>query len=211
MFKNINPHNKNRISISKSTWIYIATIFLFISAYNIIPNNLTLYITEENMGNSSIAGIVMSIFLLGGAVGGILYGFIRKLLQDKIIILGFCLIIIGCLILFNTNNLYVVFLAVFLAGASVSFVMSQCICRVSEIENKSNVTTAMAILMAFNSTAQFFAPFFTKISSIIFNNNEARYRLLLTMILGIVLTIIVGLLLLTNKKKELAKQNEFIL
>ncbi len=186
--------------ISGRSWIYIVSIFLFICVYNIIPNNLTMYITEKGMGDSTVAGLLTSIFLLGGAVAGIVYGVIGKYLQDKIIPLAFSLVIVGSLMLYFTNLLPVVFAGVFLAGTSVSFVMSQCVCRLAVVERPESMTLAMSVLMAANSLAQSIAPVFTNLSAIVFGTDDVVHRFLLIVILGIILMCVTGVLLMREKK-----------
>ncbi len=186
---------KEKGTISGKAWIYIVTIFLFICIYNVVPNNLTMYMTEKNMGSSTVAGMLTSIFLLGGAVAGIIYGIIGKRMQNKVIILAFLLVIAGSIVLFLTNSLPVVFLAVFVAGSSVSFTMSQCTVRLAIVEKPQNMTVAMAALMAANSLAQSIAPVFTKISAVVFRTDAVVYRFLLITILGIILMCVTGVLL----------------
>ncbi|MCD8151535.1 MAG: MFS transporter [Clostridiales bacterium] len=186
--------------VSGRSWIYIAAIFLFICVYNIIPNNLTMYITEKGIGNSTVAGLLTSVFLLGGAVAGIVYGGIGKYLQDKIIPVAFFLVIAGSLTLFLTNSLPLVFIGVFVAGTSVSFVMSQCVCRLAVVERPENMTLAMAFLMAANSLAQSIAPVFTKLSAIVFRTEDVVHRFLLIAVLGAILLCVTGILLRWEKR-----------
>ncbi len=187
-------------TISDGAWLYIVTIFLFICVYNAVPNNLTMYLTEKGMGTSTTAGMLTSAFLAGGAVAGIIYGIIGRRLQNKVIYLAFLLVIIGSSVLFVTNALPVVFVAVFVAGSSVSFTMSQCTVRLAVVEKPENMTVAMAALMAANSLAQSIAPVFTKLSAIVFRTDAVVYRFLLMSILGILLLVVTAVLLGREKK-----------
>ncbi len=187
-------------TISDGAWLYIVTIFLFICVYNAVPNNLTMYLTEKGMGTSTTAGMLTSAFLAGGAVAGIIYGIIGRRLQNKVIYLAFLLVIIGSSVLFVTNALPVVFVAVFVAGSSVSFTMSQCTVRLAVVEKPENMTVAMAALMAANSLAQSIAPVFTKLSAIVFHTDAVVYRFLLMSILGILLLVVTAVLLGREKK-----------
>ncbi len=187
-------------TISGGAWLYIVTIFLFICVYNAVPNNLTMYLTEKGMGTSTTAGMLTSAFLAGGAVAGIIYGIIGRRLQNKVIYLAFLLVIIGSSVLFVTNALPVVFVAVFVAGSSVSFTMSQCTVRLAVVEKPENMTVAMAALMAANSLAQSIAPVFTKLSAIVFRTDAVVYRFLLMSILGILLLVVTAVLLGREKK-----------
>jgi MFS family permease len=196
---------KKNIKISPAAWVYIAVMFMTIAMYNIIPSNLTMYIFEKNMGGASIAGIVTAVFLLGGAVAGVIYPVIIRFVKDKIFLIAFACIIGGSAILFVTSSLTIVFISVFIAGSSVGFVMSQTVVRISEVESKESVTFAVSLLMAANCLGQCIAPVFTKLSALIFHTDSTLYRYLIVVIFGVVLMIITAILLYQMKCKFQSK------
>ena len=194
--------NGGKAHISRGSWVFIIVMFLFISMYNIIPNNLSMYITEKSLGGSAEAGTATALFLLGGAFSGIIYGYIAKYLRDMIITLSFALLIAAGGILFLTANLGVLYVTVVFAGFSVGFVMAQCTCRIAEIESRAGVTLAMSVMLAFNCLGQCIAPLFTKLSSAVFHTDACVYRFLLVIILGTVFMVISIIMMKSVKEKN---------
>ncbi len=173
-----------RSAISRGSWMYIIVMFLFIAMYNIIPSNLTMYITENHMGGASTAGAVTALFLMGGAVAGVIYGFLGRHIRAAIIPISFVLIIGGAAVLYFADSIITVFIAVAVAGTSVSFVMAQCTVRIAEIESKVSVTLALSVMLAANSLAQCIAPAFTKVSALMFRSDACTYRFAVVVIIG---------------------------
>lgn len=172
--------------ISKGSWDFVIVMFLFIAMYNIIPSNLSMYITEKSLGGPETSGTATALFLLGGAISGILYGYIGRYLKDVVITLSFLLIIAGSAVLFFISNVAVLYVTVVIAGSSIGFVMAQCTVRIAELETRTRVTLALSIMLAFNSMAQCIAPAFTKVSSWVFGTDATVYRFLIVVILGFV-------------------------
>ena len=207
--ENHTSEKKHHDSIKWGSWVYIIVMFLFISMYNIIPSNLSMYITEKNLGDSSAAGIATALFLLGGAVAGILYGYIGRYLKDMIITLSFALIVACGGILYFTGNLLILYVTVAFAGTSVGFVMAQCTVRIAEIESKVSVTLALSVMLASNSLAQCIAPAFTKISAAMFHSQLCTYRFLVVLIFGTVLMAVSVILMKTVHISSPNKQKDF--
>lgn len=192
------------------SWVYIIVMFLFIAMYNIIPSNLTMYITEMHMGGSSTAGVATALFLLGGAVAGVIYGYLGKRVRAVIIPIAFVLIIAGSAVMLFAGSIITVMIAVTVAGSSVSFVMAQCTVGIAEIENKTNVTFALSGMLASNSLAQCIAPAFTRISALMFHSEACIYRFAVVVILGTIFLAVSLFLMKTTGFSSPNKQKDFL-
>lgn len=207
--ENNDPGEEHEGHIRWGSWVYIIVMFLFISMYNIIPSNLSMYITEKSLGDSSAAGIATALFLLGGAASGILYGYIGKYLKDMVITISFLLIVAGAGILYLTSNIFILYISVAFAGTSVGFVMAQCTVMIAEIETRAKVTLALSGMLASNSLAQCIAPAFTKVSRIMFDSGACNSRFLVVVIFGTVFLIASIILMKSVKISSPNKQKVF--
>lgn len=147
------------------------------------------------MGDASLAGMVTSVFLLGGALAGFLYPAVSRVLKDRVLLLALAFIIGGSAILFFTDSLPLVLVSLIVAGTSVGFLMSQTVVRISEVESKQTVTFAVSLLMAANCLGQCIAPVFTGLSQMMFHSDATVYRYLVVVILGTAIWIFIAFLL----------------
>ena len=61
-------------ALLKDIWKALLISWIFMLLFNAIPSNLSMLITEQDLGASQAAGIVSALFLAGGMVAGFIYG-----------------------------------------------------------------------------------------------------------------------------------------
>jgi MFS family permease len=185
--------------LSSVTWIYsaVSTVFLFLFA--MIPTNLSLYITERNIGNSTLTGIAVTIFLLGGLLMGLCFGKISSKISILSIPLGFFILACGIVLISFSVSKNLIFCGCLIAGASISLVMPQCLLNVSNQINSNYSAFACAIVLSAGNIGTFLTPVITTLCKVVFNKENTADRLIFTSELAISLCIIIFLLILFSK------------
>ncbi len=174
---------------------YGLTAFLFMMFYNIISTNLSLHLIENGISGSVNSGIATAVFMLSGAVAGVMFKFFKRYLGERVIALGFFNLAAGALITGAAKSYIFVLIGVFIAGFSLSIVMAQVVISIAEREKPEVVTMSIALNMAINNLGAFLSPNFTKLTRLILNSERASSRYFLVGILATVVTIVLFLLL----------------
>ena len=112
---------KEHFKVAPKTWMYGILIFIFINTYNVFGNNISFVVEERGIGSPAVAGTAMSMFLVGGMLGGLLFGPAEKKLHDYTICLSFIVIPVGLLMIYFLPSVFVVYVAAIIAGLSIGF------------------------------------------------------------------------------------------
>jgi MFS family permease len=179
----------------KVVLFYGLTAFLFMMFYNVISTNLSLHLIENDITGSVNSGIATAVFMLSGAVAGILFRFFKRFLGERVIALGFLNLSVGALITGAAKSYILVLVGVFIAGFSLSIVMAQVVISIAEREKSAVVTMSIAMNMAINNLGAFLSPSFTKLTKLITDSDRASGRYLLVGILAMMVAIVLFFIL----------------
>lgn len=185
-----DKQKKCKISSLGFACYYCLITLLFMLVFYIGPTNISLFIQEMKVGNAMSSGIGTTILLLGGAITGIIFGKINKLIGQKTISAGFLVLAIGFINMSLSRNIGIFYIGCFIAGSSISFVMPQCMLQIAAKGSLETITLAMALAMATSNLGTFIAPVLTSISKVVMNSNLAKDRILFTAIISIVISIV---------------------
>ncbi len=175
--------------------LYGVSAFLFMMFYNVISTNLSLHLKENAIAGSVNSGIATSVFMLSGAVAGVLFKFFQRFLGERVIALGFFNLAAGALITGVSRSFFMVLIGVFIAGFSLSIVMAQVVISIAEREKPAAVTMSIAYNMAINNLGAFLSPNFTKLSRLLSHSDRASVRYLVVGVLSMAIAIVLFLLL----------------
>ncbi len=195
--------SSNKKVIPKNVWLYGLIAFMFMLVFYMGPTNLSLFVAEEGIGSNALAGMAATIFLLGGALMGILFGFVSSKIGLKTIPIGFFILAIGFIIMSKANYASVFYLGSFLAGSSISLTLPQCMLRVSLLDNKEEVTLGLAIVMACGNLGTFAAPMLTNVAAIAMKSDLAKNRFVFCGEVAVILAIILYILCKLEKKRSI--------
>ena len=202
-----HPHPKHELSGGRSkvtlkvVLFYGVTAFLFMLFFNVISTNLALHLKESGIAGSVHSGIATSLFMLSGAIAGVMFKLLRRLFGERVIALGFFNLALGGFVIGMGSSFPIILIGSFIAGFSLSIVMAQVVISIAEKEQPAAVTMSIAINMAINNLGAFLSPSFTKLTKLVMNSEKASDRYLMVGIVAIVVTIIL-FALLRNPKKE---------
>lgn len=133
-------------SLNRKTWLYGIIIFVFINAYNVFGTNVSFVIVERGIGNAGSAGTAMAFFLVGGVLGGLMFGRLTKKLNDYMFSMAFLALTVGYMIMYFAGSLLVVYLGAIVTGLSISFAMPQSLLSCTNCNKVAAVTAACAVI-----------------------------------------------------------------
>ncbi|WP_288616777.1 MFS transporter [uncultured Eubacterium sp.] len=199
-------HTSGSFSVLKhgKVWIYTIFALLLLLLFNVGPTNLAMYVTEFSIGNSVLAGWAATIFLLGGTLMGIAFGFLAKKLDVCTIPVGYVFLALGFFVIIINPNIVCLFIGCLLAGMSISLVTPQCILQTGMYAaTPQESAMATAVVLAGSNVGTFLTPQITNIAAAVSGSESTRYRFILVIVIALVLAAIS--LIFTLKQRKLRR------
>lgn len=121
--------------------------FFFLLIFTVGGTNISNHLKAANIGNTATAGIATAVQMAGGVIAGFGFNRISAKFKDLAIPFAFFLVFIGFTIVNIGQKLLIVdFLGIFIAGASISILIPQCLFSTSNRVNASNSAASTAIV-----------------------------------------------------------------
>ena len=192
---------KTGMRIDSNLIIYSFIIFYFSLFYNAGPANFSLILAERNIGNSSTAGILSSLMLLGGVLMGLVFGRISDKIEEKTIPIGLTLLAIGFFGLGFSSSVAVSMACAMIAGMSISLVLPQVSFQVVKGRKPEEFAMATAIALAMGNLGAFATPFTTTMAQVVTGSSQVSTRMIFCSA-GSLLGVVLSVLLCRNKKNN---------
>lgn len=185
---------------------YIAFIcFLFTTAKFAFTMNISMFVSEESLGDAALTGILSSVYTAGGFIAGLIFGKLSKLFRNYTLGTGILFAASGMLMIFVTHDIVVLFIGAFLLGTALSVVNPRFNVMISEVASPKSMALSLAVLMAMMNLGQFAAPIVFNVLGDVSGYTTKRSQFLLA---GIALAMLgVGSLIATyvrNRKVSVA-------
>lgn len=169
--------------------------------FNIVPTNLSMYVTEAGIGSAAQAGTATSLLLLSGTVGGLLYGTLAKKLGRYVMAFGFCMLAVGQLGCSVAPNMAVVYLGCLICGCSISSVMPCAMLEMAEHSDGNPAATA-ALAMSASNLGGFCAPVITMAAQGITGSASVSVRFVVGAVCALVVAALVVLMVRQQAKQK---------
>lgn len=183
---------------TKNVFIIALLGFSFMIVNNVFNNNIALVIDQAKMGNSSLSGTITTIAQLGGLIAGLLVGYLVKIFKHEMLGIAFMVEGIALLIIAFSHNVILVGIGAFLAGAGQSFFFAQAPFLITISVAGILVPMGMAVLSTANSIGGFLSPTLANFLNNAFFGKSAQT----VMLVGAIISLIVGLIVLLTKFQE---------
>lgn len=204
-----NHEKREVVKVEKNVWFYCMITAVFMLFFYIGPTNIALMLQEAQIGNVVLAGIAVTILLLGGVLSGMFFGKLSAYIGKKTIPMGFFVLAIGYMIMYASKNIMVLYIGCLIIGSSISLVMPQCMFQIASKGSSAAVTLGMALAMSFSNLGTFVNPILTSVANTIMSSNLARDRILFTSGATLICAIIFYLCFLKLEKKERSTESEY--
>ena len=190
--KEADPKPKMRESVTANVIIIAAITLVYMLLYNVFSNNIALLLSERNLGDSGISGIVSSIGLIGGMIAGMVVGKIIPYFQKISLGVSFALLAIAMAVIALVPNAIVITVAAFFTGVSMTILMAQCPFLISLSTTPLTMPGAMAVYSIGSSFGSFASPtVMNAINSAVFGGGAGNCILLAAIISIIVAALVI--------------------
>ncbi|MDP5272793.1 MFS transporter [Chengkuizengella axinellae] len=173
--KKTDTINTGKSKLPKRVYVISISMFLIIIAFYSIPANIAIYVNELSLGDSTIAGVVISFISISGFIAGFLYRKIKVFLIKMFVPTLFLLMSIGFYLIGTGTNLFMICAGVLIMGTGMGLYIPDLFLAVSNSVDKKNTVTAMSIVSSTMFLGQFFSPIFLDFISEFFGNGNIRF------------------------------------
>lgn len=204
---NVEDHNpqqeKHSVTdvINKRVLIIALMGFCFMVVNNAFNNNISLLITQNNLGGSDISGLVTMLAQLGGLITGLCVGRVSKVIKSHMIAFAFVIEGVSLLILAVAGNLPLAIIGSFLSGAGQAMFFSQAPFLITILVHPILIPMGMAVLSTANSVGGFLSPTIINFLNQAFVGSTAAGAMLVGCVLSIIVA--VGAILSNFQKKSM--------
>ncbi len=185
MFMLPEPEKKEQVIVEKATipWsVYlIAIIFGVVTMLNYpaLVNMSTIIITG-NLGDAASAGIVLSLFTVGGMVAGAVFGKLYQKIALFSIPVGFAVMAGGAGLVYYAGSLPILALGMAFIGMGFGWLMPAFMMMVGMVTSPEAYATASGILMAFMNLGGFLSTYY--IAMLLRINSAIRFPIFVEMV-----------------------------
>lgn len=127
--------------------------------YYVIFFQVSVYVSENALGNTAVAGAISSLGTIGSMCACLAFGFVYNRLKRTTIALSYGIFVIGYLLLMLLPINFVVALACLLMGAAFGNGFSYYYMRCTVIVSPKQVSKSIGILSAVNGIGVFLSPY----------------------------------------------------
>ncbi len=140
-------------------------MFLLMTAFYTIPVNISLYIHENNLGDSRIAGLAMAVMTASSFLTGLVFGRLNKTLKALLPVLGLGLFAFSFYGLSAFPLLIPLFCCLVLNGIGFGILVPLIINGVTTKSGNSSGTQGTSVVTVFMFAGQFASPMITSLAS----------------------------------------------
>jgi MFS family permease len=169
--------------ISIPSAVYVISILFGISMmlnYPMLVNMSTIIITD-NLGDAAAAGIVLSMFTVGGMIAGAIFGKVYQKATRFTISIGLAITALGAGLVNYAGNLMVLTLGMTLVGIGFGTIMPAVMMILGMIVSPTSFAAASGVLMAFMNLGGFISTYYIAFLATI--NNAIRFPIFVAMVI----------------------------
>lgn len=165
--------------------------FVFLMLFSSGPANLSMLVAERKIGGTALAGVMSTLFLLGGTIAGIFYGKIAVKLGEKTISVGAAVLAVGALLISAASKAPVLAVGCLIAGSSISMVMPACMSAASRQPGYETLSSAM--ILSSSNIGVFIMPVLTSVTALVTGSEATSYRFVTVAIAAVILAVATAL------------------
>jgi len=168
--------------------------------YPMLVNMSTIIITG-NLGDAASAGVVLSMFTVGGMIGGAVFGKLHQYIKLNVIPLSLIIISLGMGSVFYANSLIMLTVGSTLVGFGFSILMPAVMMIIGSIVPPTAFASASGMLMAFMNLGGFISTYY--IALLLNINNYIRFPIFVAMVVYAISAVVFYTLIKTKYSKSI--------
>ncbi len=188
------PANGNTIASSQKLprSVYgmgLVTFFLMVVFY-LLPTRAALFLQETGIGNSAQSGVVIAALNFSAFLIGLRFGALRGFLKRFTHLFGILSLAGGLMLMFFSQNLLVVIIAMFIAGLGIGTLMPTIFLETSNLVPDTLNAPALAIINSALYLGQFASPLVFSALTGLFKSTDVRFSFLSSAIMTLAAAVI---------------------
>ena len=192
---------KEKVRMNPKVFMYGIFIFIFIATYGVFNNNMSFLIESRGIGDAATSGTVTALFLVGGVLGGILFGPLNKRLNDYMYCVGFGFLVAGYLLVYAANGLPMLFLGAVVSGMSISQCMPQSLLGATNCSKVAGVTAACMVIHVGGQLGTFLGTYFyTPVPAML--SDAVDFRYIFAAVMAAVMVVVCAVCVTIVNKRE---------
>lgn len=184
--------NKTKSNLNKKVYYLSAAMCLITIAFYAVPTNIALFMTKEQIGNTSSAGLAIAVFTFAGFISGMVLSNMTKKLKGFTTSVGIGVMSLGYAVLSYSYNILSTLVSVGLVGFGFSMIYPLIFLKTGSISDEKSNSIAMSVVSSSLFLGQFLSAIVLQWIGGILNNGSIRFNFkILSISLGIVLVILI--------------------
>lgn len=201
MEKTKEENRKEKAHMNPKVFMYGIFIFIFIATYGVFNNNMSFLIESRGIGDAATSGTVTALFLVGGVLGGFIFGPLNKKLNDYMYCVGFGFLAVGYLLVYMADSLPVLFMAAVISGMSISQCMPQSLLGATNCSKVAAVTAACMVIHVGGQLGTFLGTYFYTPVPAMFSD-AVDFRYVFAAVMAVIMIIVCAVCVTAVNKKE---------
>lgn len=183
---------KTAVHLTKKTWIwalFMCILFVDIQTYNI---TFSFLISETQLGSAADAGLSVACFTIGGAVMGIVYGKLAKVLKNYCIAFACMIFMVAYLIIAGASSMTLCYIGSVLFGVAIVTALPGIFIQAGLSVDAVSAGFAVSVVTCAQNFGQFICPYIMNPLSkaVGFSALNSKNCFILAAILSLVLAVI---------------------
>ncbi len=195
---------KEKTRVGPNVIVYCIIIIIFSMALYSLLLIMSPYVVDNNLGSSTEAGILLSVYTAGGAFGGLIFDKMRSLYKQHFLTCCCLMVMMGAAMFYWCGVFILIAVGAFTAGWGFYSVMTVCTELAAKQSNDASVALATSIIWIGTYLGCFIGSFWMTGSEAIFG--ELYFGVIMSIL--IVFGLFAIIFLIKNPLKHEYKQGE---
>ncbi len=179
-------------------WLSIGFGMVFMCFYPLMLN-MSSIVAAKNIGDAATAGTILTMYTVGGMIGGLAFGYFYRIVKDYALFILFGIQIIGLAICNFTESIALLMCGTFLNGLAVFMLSSTVLLEIGRHVTKEQSSAATGMMMAIWNFGTFSSTLYMSAISKLSGNDSPSFPVFL----GMIFTIFIGIIWSALKRYEM--------
>jgi MFS family permease len=193
---------KKDSSIDPKIFVFSAQAWIFMVCSMTLMMNISQVVVGDGVGTTVDAGLITSLFSVGGFLVGFTFSHLVRFLKGHILTVGAVLSAAGLLLTALTRSIAIYCIASVIGGIGLNLFMTACVAAIGNKIRPEARNASFGIFMSINNLAQFISPIvIAAVSAPI--GGDPRTKIIVSASILIVMSAVMFILSFRNKKAAL--------
>lgn len=175
-----DPKTSEKAGVPRSVFPLIAGVFLFNILFFALMTNASVMISSEGLGETAQAGIVLTMFSVGGFFAGIAFGKTAKIFGALTNAAGWLATGAGMAVIAASHGIPLIAAGSFMAGMGMATVMPSYLIKIAVKTPAPAIAMAYACFFCFVGIGQFISPLIFDLVTGIFGQEFGRFPIMIS-------------------------------